>query len=43
MLVGSKERIRDRLQAWKESRVSTMLLHAPNLDALRTVAEVVMD
>jgi len=42
-LVGSKERIRDRLQAWKESRVTTMLLHAQDPASLQAIAEVVMD
>lgn len=41
-LIGSKERIRDRLQAWKESRVTTMLLHAQNPEALKTISDVLM-
>ncbi len=41
-LVGPKERIRDRLQAWQESRVTTLLVGATNADALRTVAEVLL-
>jgi F420-dependent oxidoreductase-like protein len=40
-LVGPKERIRDRLEAWKESPVTTMILHG-DLDTLRTVAELVL-
>lgn len=43
MLVGSKERIRDRLQAWKESRVKTMLIHAADPASLQAMSEVLMD
>ncbi len=39
-LVGPKERIRDRLEAWKESAVTTMLISG-DLDTLRTMAELV--
>ena len=39
-LVGSKERIRDRLAAWKESPVTTIILNG-DLDTLRTMAELV--
>jgi F420-dependent oxidoreductase-like protein len=42
-LIGPKERIRDRLQAWQESRVSTMLLHASTPENLQAIAEIVMD
>jgi alkanesulfonate monooxygenase SsuD/methylene tetrahydromethanopterin reductase-like flavin-dependent oxidoreductase (luciferase family) len=42
-LIGSKERIRDRLQAWRESRVTTMLLHSADAEKLQEVAEIVMD
>ena len=42
-LVGPAERIRDRLQAWKESRVSTLLVHAQDPQQLQKVADVVMD
>jgi F420-dependent oxidoreductase-like protein len=42
-LVGSKDRIRDRLQAWKEAgakgHVDTMLIGAPQPEALEIVAE----
>ena len=40
-LVGSRERIRDRLQAWRESRVTT-LLAAGDRDSLRTLAELAL-
>jgi len=41
-LVGPKERIRDRLAAWKESRVTTLLIGATDASALRTVAELIL-
>ena len=40
-LTGSKEKIRDRLDAWRESRV-TSILAAGNEHALRTLAELVL-
>lgn len=42
-LIGPKERIRDRLDAWRESRVTTMLIHAMDPAKLREIAEIVMD
>lgn len=42
-LVGPKQRIRDRLQAWRDSAVTTALLFASDVDSLRAMAEVVMD
>jgi hypothetical protein len=42
-LVGSKERIKDRFQAWRESRVTTMLIHAADTTKLQEIAEIVMD
>jgi alkanesulfonate monooxygenase SsuD/methylene tetrahydromethanopterin reductase-like flavin-dependent oxidoreductase (luciferase family) len=41
-LCGSKERIRDRLQAWEDSPVSTILTMAPGLDGTRTIAEIIL-
>jgi alkanesulfonate monooxygenase SsuD/methylene tetrahydromethanopterin reductase-like flavin-dependent oxidoreductase (luciferase family) len=45
-LVGPKERIRDRLEAWKEvardHQVGTLLLVGATPDALRVVAEAVL-
>jgi len=45
-LVGPKERIRDRLEAWKEAardqRVGTLLLVGATSEALRLVAEAVL-
>jgi F420-dependent oxidoreductase-like protein len=39
-LVGPRERIRDRLQAWKESPVNTMLVATTQVEALRLLAEL---
>ena len=45
-LVGTKERIRDRLQAWselgKDHRIGTLVLTGATKDALRVVAEAVL-
>jgi alkanesulfonate monooxygenase SsuD/methylene tetrahydromethanopterin reductase-like flavin-dependent oxidoreductase (luciferase family) len=45
-LVGSRERIRDRLAAWKElakdHRISTLVLTGATLEALQVVAEAVL-
>ena len=45
-LVGPNERIRDRLQAWKElakdHRVGTLVLTGATAEALRVVAEAVL-
>lgn len=41
-LVGSKERIRDRLAAWKQSRARTLLVHASDPEALKRTADVLM-
>jgi len=44
-LVGSPERIKERLQVWKENakdgKIGTMLLGGADIDALRVVAEAV--
>lgn len=39
-LVGPKERIRDRLDAWKASGVGTMIVGAQQPEALRVMAEL---
>jgi hypothetical protein len=39
-LVGPKERIRDRLQAWEDSPVTTMIISG-DLDTMRGIAELV--
>jgi len=41
-LVGSKERLRDRLAAWREAGVTMLLLGTRQVDALRAVAELVL-
>jgi F420-dependent oxidoreductase-like protein len=41
-LVGPKERIAERLEAWKESGVTTLLVATRDVTALRTVAELVL-
>ena len=38
-LVGPKERIRDRLQAWKESPVTMLKVGSSNPETLRFMAE----
>jgi len=40
-LVGPKERIRDRLAAWKESPVTTVICGTPQIEAVRALAEMV--
>ena len=41
-LVGPKEKIRDDLEAWKASRVTTMLIGAHDPSAMRLMAELVL-
>ena len=42
-LCGSPERIRDRLAAWDESAVSTLLVYSPGgPEALRQLAEILL-
>ena len=41
-LVGPKERIQERCQAWKDSPVTSMVLGAGQPEALQAVAEVVL-
>jgi alkanesulfonate monooxygenase SsuD/methylene tetrahydromethanopterin reductase-like flavin-dependent oxidoreductase (luciferase family) len=41
--VGPPERIRDRLQAWKDSPVTTVLVSAANVEELRKIADLVME
>ena len=41
-LVGPIERIRDRVAAWEDSPVTTILVHGGNKDALRQAAEAVL-
>jgi F420-dependent oxidoreductase-like protein len=39
-LVGPVDRIKDRLQAWRDSRVTTLLVTAQDLDSLRAIADL---
>jgi F420-dependent oxidoreductase-like protein len=41
-LIGPKEKIRDDLEVWKASRVTTMLLGAHDPNVLRVMAELVL-
>ncbi len=41
-LVGPVERIADRLQAWKETPVSTLMVGGHDVDGLRRIAELVL-
>ncbi len=41
-LIGSREMIRDRLEAWRESSVTTLALAPTDSETLRTVAELVL-
>jgi F420-dependent oxidoreductase-like protein len=41
-LVGPKERIRERLAAWRETPVTTLIVGSPQPEALRTLAELVL-
>jgi F420-dependent oxidoreductase-like protein len=41
-LVGPKERIRQRLQAWRETPVTTLVVGSPQPEAMRTLAELVL-
>jgi len=40
-LIGPVERIRERLDAWRESPVTTLSIGGGDLDLLRTMAELV--
>jgi hypothetical protein len=42
-LVGPPERIRERLAVWRDSPVTTLMIHASEVDGLRTAAELVLD
>jgi F420-dependent oxidoreductase-like protein len=41
-LVGPRERIADRLDAWRESGATTLLVSTHDVNALRTMAELVL-
>ena len=41
-LVGPKERIRDRLAAWRETPVTTLVVGSPQPEALDVLAELLL-
>ena len=41
-LVGPKERIRDRLEAWRETPVTSLLVGSPQPEALDVMAEILL-
>ena len=41
-LVGPRERIRERLEAWRETPVTTLVVGSPQPEALRVLAELVL-
>ncbi len=41
-LVGPKERIRDRLEAWRTTPTTTLIVSSPQPEALRVLAELVL-
>ncbi|MEN3342550.1 MAG: hypothetical protein V7644_1954, partial [Actinomycetota bacterium] len=41
-LVGPKERIRERLEAWRETPVTTLVVGSPQPEALQVLAELVL-
>jgi len=41
-LVGPRERIRERLAAWRETPVTTLLVPGTNVETLRAIAELVL-
>ena len=41
-LVGPKERIRERLEAWRETPVTTLVVGSPQPEALDVLAELVL-
>ncbi len=41
-LIGTREMIRDRLEAWRESSVTTLALMPTDLESLRTISELVL-
>src|SRR6476646_4336335 len=41
-LIGPKERIRDRLEAWRETPVTTLVVGSPQPEALEVLAELLL-
>jgi hypothetical protein len=42
-LVGPPERIKERLSVWRDSPVTTLLIHASDSHGLQTAAELVLE
>ena len=40
-LTGPKDRIKDRLNAWRDSKVTTLLVATTDKEMLRTITEIV--
>jgi F420-dependent oxidoreductase-like protein len=41
-LIGPRDRIKERLQVWRDSRVTTLLVASTDKDNLRTMAELIL-
>ncbi len=41
-LIGPKDRIKDRLQAWEDSKITTLLVATTDKQQLRDIAELVL-
>jgi alkanesulfonate monooxygenase SsuD/methylene tetrahydromethanopterin reductase-like flavin-dependent oxidoreductase (luciferase family) len=41
-LIGTKERIADRLDVWRQAGVTTLILNSTDPKTLRTLAELVL-
>jgi len=41
-LVGTKERIAERLEAWREAGISTLLIQTRQREALEVMAELLL-
>jgi alkanesulfonate monooxygenase SsuD/methylene tetrahydromethanopterin reductase-like flavin-dependent oxidoreductase (luciferase family) len=41
-LVGSKDQIADRLDAWRDAGVTTMIVNTTDVPTMRTLAELVL-
>jgi hypothetical protein len=41
-LIGPRAALRDKLEAWKESGVTTLCVVAQDVDTLRTLAELAL-
>ncbi len=41
-LIGPKERIRDRLEAWRETPVTTLIVGSPQPEALEVLANLLL-